>query len=178
MIKLSLTFTFLFGILSCFGQASYLDKDTSKYKNSPLYILKLPQQAPLLTASLIINVNDLDSISVKKNPESVKLYGKKAVNGAIVIYLKDRASVVSYDQLLTDFNIAYSDSKLPVFIDSVMTVQANDTYFELEGIKSVKIAKEKSTEMPYISILSIYPLNRPKKGEVYIKGKNRNVKAN
>lgn len=176
MIKLSLTFAFLFAGLFCFGQTTYkLDKDTSGFKNRPLYVLKLPQQAPIPTAALIIDVNDIDSISVKKDSESLKLYGKKARSGSIEIHLRDRASIVGYQQLLTDFNIPYANRDLPVFIDSAIAYQPKNTYFEISAVKSVKIAEEKATGMKYIIIISLYPLNRQKKSADK-KGKNTNIK--
>ena len=168
---------FLCVTVICHGQTTYkLDKDTAKYKNSPLYVLKVPQQVPIPTANLVVNINDIDAINVIKNPESVKLYGHRAEFGVIEVSLKKHAALVNFDQLLTDYDIPYSDSNLPVFIDSVMTTQAKDTYFELTALKSVRIAEEKGTGMRYISILSIYPVRRPKKGDITIKGKATKAK--
>ena len=88
MIKLSLTFAFLFRVLFCSGQTYQLDKDTSEFKNQPLYILKLKDQPPLQTTNILVDVTAIDSISVIKNKLAVKLYGKKGKHGVVEIYLR------------------------------------------------------------------------------------------
>lgn len=169
MIKLLLTFCFLFGCLGSYGQTTYqLNKDTSKYKSSPLYVLKRLLKDPLFTSNLVINNSDIDSVSVIKPPGSVRLYGEKAGNGVVEINLKNRAVLLTYNELLTNFNISYTFSHLPVFIDSAIAHHPKETYFEVTAVKSVKLQNEQSTGLRYISILSIYPVRRMKKGEVYI----------
>lgn len=171
MIKAYLTFTFLLGLINCFGQTNYqLDKGTSKNKKEIVYVLKLPEQPPLVTPNLLIDIHDIDSITIKKGNDAINLYGSKASLGAIEIHLKKKAAIINFDQLLADFNIAYTNNKLPVFIDSVVVRGINDTYFELTDIKSVSISEERETGMKYISIISFFPARRHKKNDIYIKG--------
>jgi len=69
MIKLYLTFTFLAAALLCFGQAHQLDKDTTKYKSTPIFILKTSKRDSLQTSVIsgILPI-DIDSINVYKIP--------------------------------------------------------------------------------------------------------------
>src|SRR5438445_13811497 len=102
MIKLSLTFAFLFGMMTCFGKKQF-NKDTSKFKNTPLFIIKVSQLASLTTTNAVINPSDIDSINVFKYPFSENLYGNSGNNGVVVIVLKPRIRLINFDDLLASF---------------------------------------------------------------------------
>jgi hypothetical protein len=173
MVKLSLTFAFLFAMLICNGQIYQLKKDTSKYKNWPLYVLKRQLREPLQTSNLAVNALDIDSVNVIQNPISVQLYGEAGLNGVVEIVLKNNVRLVNYDQILSTFNIAYTYRNLPVFIDSAIAFHPKETYFELPYIKSAKIALETGTGMKYISIRTTSPIDR---NAVYLRGNDTGVK--
>ncbi|HEY4326218.1 MAG TPA: hypothetical protein VGN20_19690 [Mucilaginibacter sp.] len=142
------------------GQAKYhLDKDTSKYKNSPLWLLQLPLTDPIQTSNIIINSNDIDSIIVYKDSPDTKLYGDKAFNGLVKLKTKKFIKVLYLDQLLELYHISADDRHLPVFIDSVIAYQPKKTLFETTYVKSVKIEKEKDTASRYISIRTFSEIN-------------------
>ena len=143
---LLLNFYLLSATAICYSQATHtLDKDTAKYKNSPLYIIKVPQQPAQLSTNLVIVINDIDSVSVHKSEESVKLYGKAAINGSIEIRLKPGSALINFERLLTAFEIPVSNINLPVFIDSAIAYQPKNTFFEPAAIKYVKIERETET---------------------------------
>ncbi len=171
-LKLSVTTALLLGVLICCAQTTLqLDKDTSKFKENPLYVLKLSALSAFPTSNLVINTTAIDSINVYKSPVSVELYGKSAANGVVELVLKRGTKIINFNELLTAFKIASSDSDLQVFIDSAIAYQPTKTYFEPAAIKYVKVEIEKNTGMRYISIRSIYALKRPLKDSIYIRGK-------
>jgi hypothetical protein len=178
MLKLSLTFAFLFGVFICYGQKPHkLSKDTSAFKFPMLYVLKLNNQAPMLSSNLLIDVMAIDSIAVIKEPRSVNLYGEKGKFGVMELHLRPGKPIVNYDQLLVDFNIPYSSSNLPVFIDSAIAYHPKETWYGVAAIKWVRIDTELETGMKYISIRSTFSIRRPEKNEVKMKGKVSNVKV-
>jgi hypothetical protein len=175
-IKLSLTIALLLGVLISYGQTTFqLDKDTSKFKDLPLYIINVPQQSPVETFYINgFNPHSYESIKVDKNPDLVSVYGKKALNGIVTIGLKKGTKLLSFKQLLTANYISGNDRNLPVFIDSAIAYQPINTYFEPAMIKSVKIDTDLNTGTKYINIRSISAL--PKKGEIYIRGNATGIK--
>ncbi|MCO5949935.1 hypothetical protein [Mucilaginibacter flavidus] len=168
MIKLSLTIFFLFGLVFCYGQANHqLDKDTTRFKNAPLYILQLPLADPLEASGIIIKPDNIESINVFKDGANTKEYGKKAINGLIIIKTKKTLKLLSINQLLTLNHI--KNNGLPLFIDSAIANMPGTYYFEKEMVKSVKVETEKETGMKYINIATLFPVHRLKSDEIYIK---------
>ncbi|SHN30351.1 hypothetical protein [Mucilaginibacter sp. OK098] len=168
MIKLSLTIFFLLGFTLCYGQTyNELNKDTTHYKNAPLYILQLPLADPIEATGIIIRPVDIDSINVFKDSVHTKEYGKKAINGLILIKTKKSLKILTLSQLLMTYHITETD--LPVFIDSAITYKPGKYYFEPQMVKSAIIAKEKETGMKYVSISTLFPVHRLKSDETYIK---------
>jgi hypothetical protein len=154
MLKLSLTFAFLFCVSLCFGQSSHhLKKDISGNTKQPIWVYKIPQQAPYFcTIYQGILTTDIDSIRIIKKTKSVSLYGKKAKNGAIVLYLKPDVVLIDLDKLLSAHNIPVTEQRLPLFVDSAFTINRLDLYFNPNAVKTVVINTEKKTGMKYISI--------------------------
>lgn len=168
MIKLSLTIFFSFGIVCSYGQThNELNKDTSHFKNAPLYILQPPLTNQMEATGIIIKPEDIESINVFKDSASVKEYGQKAKNGVVFFKTKKVLKTQTLDELLAKFKI--NDKNLPVFIDSVITNNPAMYYFDPEVVKSVSIETEKKTGMRYVSISTLFPVLRLKSDEIYIK---------
>jgi hypothetical protein len=172
MIKLYLTFIFLFAASLCLGQAHQLDKDTTKYKNTPIYILKTSKRDSVQTSAVsgILPI-DIDSITVYKIPGFLPLYGRRAENGVVVIQLKKGVELLNFSQLLNTFNIPASKRNLPAFLDSTIVYQSQNAYFEAAAIKYIKIEQEKGVGTNYISIRTIFPITHQNAGGFVLKGK-------
>jgi len=86
MLKLPLTFAFLFWVSLCLAQKTYrLNKDTSKNKNSffwtknYLYVIYLPDHAQMPALSMIgINPNNISSINQYKRYCTYKTLRRKS----------------------------------------------------------------------------------------------------
>jgi hypothetical protein len=177
MIKLSLTIFFLLAFVVSYGQThNELNKDTTHFKNAPLYILQPPLSNQMEATGIIIKPEDIESINVRKDSASVKEYGQKAKNGVIIFKTKKVLKTQTLEELLAKFKI--NDKNLPVFIDSAIINKPAMYYFDPEVIKSVSIQKEKTTGTKYISILSIYSVYRQKAGDIPIRGKVSDIKVN
>lgn len=171
MVKSSLTFVSIFWVLICFGQSNGLDKDTSKYKNAPLFILRLSQLSSFPTSDVVVNPNDIDSITVYKGASAEEIHSGTAKKGIVEFILKRGTKILNFDDLLTAFNIASAENNLPVFVDSVIIEKPKAAFFEPATIKYVKIEIEQSTGIKYIDIRTIFPMHKPNKDEIYIRGK-------
>jgi len=89
----------------------------------------------------------------------------------VVIQLKKGVELLGFSQLLNTFNIPASKHNLPVFIDSAITYQIKNTYFETAAIKYIKIEQEKDTGTNYISIRTIFPITHQSSQGFVLKGK-------
>jgi len=177
MVKLSLTIFFLFGFAFSYGQARHeLDKDTTHFKNAPLYILQLPLTNQIEASGILIKPEDIESINVFKDSASIKEYGQKAANGIIIFKTKKILKIKTLDELLADFKI--TNKNLPVFIDSAIANRPATYYFDPEVIQSVGIKKELNTGMEYISIISIYPTHHIKQDKTHIRRNVSRIKVN
>ena len=177
MIKLSLTIFFLFGVVFCYSQKSNeLNKDTSDFKKAPLYILQLPLSNPIEATGIFININDIDSVAVLNDSTTKVNYGVKANNGIIIFKTKKYIKVLTISEILSSYNI--QNKNLRVFVDSVIIYKPETYYADPKLIKSANIQEELNSGTKYISVLSIYPIRRPKPGEIYIRGKVYDVKVN
>lgn len=175
-----ITFFILSGLSICYGQATTtyeLDKDTSKYLNYPLCVFQISPLKTVRSSGLCCIIPmAIDSISVYKNPEVTKDYGPEAKNGVILVKLKPGIELITLNQLYDKFNV--HEKNLPVFIDSAIVYKPDGLYLQADCIKYAKIEKEKNTGMKYISLLTGNPINRPKKGEINIRGNISNQKIN
>ncbi|MEO6979219.1 MAG: hypothetical protein ABI113_12600 [Mucilaginibacter sp.] len=168
MIKLSLTFSFLLAALLCSAQENHkLYKDTSHFKNSPLFVLELPLSNPVEATGIIAKPEDIESINVFKDSATLKEYGEKAANGLIIIKLKINPKLLTLKQLLVSNQI--KDTNLPVYIDSAIAYKPTEYLFEPAMVKSAKIETEKETGMKYVSITTLFPVHRLKSDEIYVK---------
>jgi hypothetical protein len=160
----------------CFGQNNQLDKDTSKYQNAPLFVLRLSQLSSFPTSDIVINPADIDSVFVYKGASAEELYSGTAKNGVVEFVLKRGMKILNFNDLLTAYHISSAESSLPVFVDSAIIEKPKTTFFEPATMKYVKIETEKSTGMKYIDIRTIFPISRPNKDEIYIRGKAADFK--
>jgi len=168
MIKLSLTITFLFAFVLCYGQNNHkLDKDTTHFKNAPLFVLQLPLSDPVEATGITAKPEDIESINVFKDRPSLNEYGERATNGLIVIKLNKKLKFLTLNELLVSNQI--TDTSLPVYIDSAIVDKRGKYLFEPQLVKSAKIETEQQTGMKYISITTLFPVHRLKSDETYIK---------
>ena len=65
--------------------------------------------------------------------------------------------MVIFYELMKTYRISYNYQKLPVYIDSTLACKPKKSLFEIGEVLSVKICEEKSTEMKYISITTLFP---------------------
>ncbi|HTE00932.1 MAG TPA: hypothetical protein VK668_16690 [Mucilaginibacter sp.] len=161
----------LLGQCICYSQTIYeLDKDTAKYMNAPMFIFQISQLEVVKSTSMFyVSPMAIDSISVYKDAKTTEQYGLGAKNGVILIKLKQGTRLINLNQLYDKFNIR--ERGFPVYIDSAIAYHPKGIYLQSGYIKSAKIEAEKSTGEKYISLISGNPINRPKKGTIYIRGK-------
>jgi hypothetical protein len=177
MVKLSLTISFLLGFSLCNAQIhSELNKDTSYFQRSPLYVLQLPLSDPFEGTGIFVKSADIDTVSVFKDSLTIATYGEKAANGVIIFKTRRFLKIITFEQLLTSYKI--TDSNLPVFIDSAIAYKPRKNYFDPKAVKSVSIEKDSVTGTNYISILSYEPIRRLKPGDISIRGNVYDIKVN
>lgn len=149
------------------AQAKYsLDKDTNRYINWPLYIVKIPGKQTIEPFYLLTDPSSLVSLKMSKDSTQKNIYGKKATYGVITITLKKGTKLLPLAGLLNSFKVSKKDNHLPVFIDSALANHANGIYFTRAEIRSITVDIEKETGMKYINIRSRRPINR---NEIYIR---------
>ncbi|MDB5114665.1 MAG: hypothetical protein JWQ79_157 [Mucilaginibacter sp.] len=157
---------FLLRFIPCYAQQ--LNKDTSKYKNAPIYILRQPNQPDIQASNLDIDVKKIDSLNVLTKDAAIKLYGVEGKNRVMFLYVNPTVKLLSLNDILDKYGIAVKNRELPVYIDSVIALHPSKLYFESNAVKTVKIEKENLTDNKYISILFIHPHLKPKPGEVFV----------
>ncbi|MDB4922222.1 hypothetical protein [Mucilaginibacter sp.] len=170
MVKILLTFVFLFEGLFCSGQTfNQLNKDTANYKNTPVFVLNTGnKQLNIQTRHPVIDQNDLSAVNVYQKSETTNLILNDDRSGTIYFTFKPGITLIDLPHLLKKFDIAIKGSMLPVFIDSVFDYQPKTMYFQLSAVKSVKIEEEANTRMKYISIISVNPPLKLKQDEIYL----------
>ncbi len=150
-----------------YSQTSYLlNNDTSKFKDSPLFVLIGYDESPTPQIPTI-NPNSIDSIKVLKSENAIKEFGERGKNGIIKIKLKRGITLVDKTTLLKQYHI--KETNLPMYIDSTISQPSKNIYFQSSIIKSISIQQEKETGMNYISVLTTQPIKRPKPGEIFIR---------
>jgi len=171
MLKVIFTFFFLLLMLISYGQKKYkLDKDTSKYQTAVVMLLNIGHDSVLIARQHILDHNSIDSTKIERKKRFVDLYGKRADRGVLTIYLTPGTAIFNTNQLLKHFGIQISDMHLPVFIDSAIAAHPDETYFQLSAVRYVRLETEEKTNMRYISIRSMFIIQRSKLTDVYIHG--------
>jgi len=168
MLKLPLTFAFLFWVSLCLAQKTYrLNKDTSKNKNSffwtknYLYVICLPDHAQMPALSMIgINPNNISSINQYKDTAHTKRYGERAKNGIAFVVLKKQVKLLTFDQLLTGFHINDPYKSLPLYVDSALFYDPAHLCLEVNQIRFMRIDIEEGTGMKYINLRTTSHIDR------------------
>jgi hypothetical protein len=124
-----------------------LNVDGSSNSYNGIYILSIVDQA------------DIKSMSILKDKEADEQFGAKGKNGVILITLNKDVQLVSTQELLRKFNIKKKDTRLPVFINRMLTYNSSDLGFKLDKIKAVNVETEPETGFKYINIIPINKAN-------------------
>jgi TonB-dependent SusC/RagA subfamily outer membrane receptor len=158
-----------------FAQHVKLNKDTSAFSKSPLYIFKLYADdkeyngIPLIG---LIDQKDIASMEILKDKMANEQYGLKGKNGVIIITLSKDVEINQLDKLFDKYKIKQKQRTLPMYINNTLTHSTADMFYTASNkIKSVSI--EKDTGMKYISIITTdYNPNPTPDNQFRIRGGN------
>jgi len=134
-----------------------LNKDTTQFAKSPLYLVKLDGQANYYTVMPqlgLIEQSDIVQMEILKDKMADEQFHEKGKNGVIIITLKKETDLLTMDQLFDRFNIKKKFKNLPLFLNNNITAKLTDMVFAVKNIKSVSVEKEKGTGLKYLSIVS------------------------
>ena len=156
----------------------YMSHDTSLYQYPPLVILKMPGNDMNLKMSELsqVNPNDIDNITVLKDTNAVKPYGKEAQFGVLIIKMKKNIAINDTGIDGNCINNLIINTKplksynLPVYIDSLYVNRPENVDMMMTKVKSATISTEPKTGIKYISILT-------NKSGVVIKNKDPKEKS-
>jgi hypothetical protein len=140
----------------------YMSHDTSLYQYPPLVILKMPGNDMNLKMSELnqVNPNDIDSITVLKDTNAVKPYGKEARFGVLIIKMKKNIAIIDTGINSYCINNLIINSKplksygLPVYIDSLYVNRPENVDMMTTKVKSATISTELKTGIKFINILT------------------------
>ena len=154
-----------------------LDNDTSKFKYTPILLLKFPNNNILkLFGNFhwdMLNPNLIASINIIKNSNSG--YGAEGRYGVIQItYKKNMDTTINnpdnITQLLGKYKLNKKSKMLPVYVDSILVIHPENAYVEPDNILSIKVEKEKMSGIKFINIQTTNPKQYIK--SVYIPSSN------
>ena len=150
---------YLFFTNLAIGQQNALNKDTSRFKNNPLFIYTINNQLQQASNMVDIDPNYIDRIDVNRSHELIDKYGPRAKNGVVSLVIKPGVDVdlINTDQLFDQFKVKKRDRKLPVFLDSAITFEPYRMLFEARKVKTITVNKEDVTGVKYISITTTKP---------------------
>jgi hypothetical protein len=140
----------------------HMSHDTSLYQYPPLVILKMPGNDMSLKMSELnqVNPNDIDNITVLKDTNAVKPYGKEARFGVLIIKMKKNIAIIDTGidgNCVNNFlinNKTVKSYNLPVYIDSLYVNRPGDVNVTILKITSVTISTESVTDIKFINILT------------------------
>jgi hypothetical protein len=145
-----------------------LNKDTSNFAKSPLYLLKpFGEQQTMRTLPVLgfLKQEDIATLEILKDKIADSLYGAKGKYGVIIIGLTSVVKVYTIPEFLEHYQIKKQDLNLPLYLDN--NILCNTTGMAItQGLtKTVTVAREKSTGKKYINIISTnFPdMNVPEK---------------
>jgi hypothetical protein len=155
----------------------YMSHDTSLYQYPPLVILKMPNAHKNLKMSELnqVNPNDIDSVTILKDTNAVKLYGKEARFGVLIIKMKKDIAIIDTgidSYCVNNFlinNKTVKSYNLPVYIDSLYVNRPENVDMMMIKVKSATINTEPTTGIKFINILTY-------KGGIIIKSDDQKEK--
>jgi hypothetical protein len=171
----ALLLMFIAATSSSFAQ-NKLNKDTSGFAKSPLFILKIQgndKEYPTLNILGLTSQENIASMEILKDEMADDKYGVAGKNGVIIITLTQGIQIYQLNTLLDKHNIGKKYRKLPLYIDSTLTRNTTSIfYLSTEKIKNITVAKERETGLKYISLLTIDGNAKPAPG-LRIRGDRR-----
>ena len=84
--------------------------------NNPLYVLKNDNRI-LVDELSNIHPQWIEAIDVKKDSTAFKEYGHRGDNGVVMVTLKEDSVFLSVEKLLSEYDLAKSFRKLPLYIN-------------------------------------------------------------
>jgi hypothetical protein len=157
---------------NAFAQTSKLNKDTSFYAKTPLYIIKLADGREAISDVYVLSLIDkknIDSLSVLNNEQAVRKYHERGNYGVIIIKLKKGANMLTLTQLFQKYKIKKNDRMLPLCVDSNLVYNAGTSLYASHKIKKVVIANDALTGKKYLKILTDYVQVKPDPNVVRIR---------
>ncbi|MDB5003665.1 MAG: hypothetical protein JWQ34_1890 [Mucilaginibacter sp.] len=152
-----ITLLFFGTSITCLAQQGKLNKDTSAFAKSPLYIIKFKNQTfkhlstPMMSLLPQADIQEMEVLSGKK---ADSLYHGEGKNGVIIITVNKEVTTFTKDALFKKYNIKKTYKDLPLYIDSALTYKADNNMFVIDHIKTITVAKDNETGKKYISIIT------------------------
>ena len=179
----NLLFSLIFGftLYNCSAQQlpRFLTKDTIiDHTALPLFVIIPTNNIPVKYIGYDFSglmPNDITKIEVLKGNDGVNTYGKAALNGVVVIYIRQKIApsftkLPGLKEFFKEYSIKRKDRKLCFIIDSALVKQPCFHYFDFAIIKSVKIDTEKVSGIRFINVRTNKPITHYKKGTIMIRG--------
>ena len=140
-----------------FSQDGKLNKDTTNFSKSPLYVVQLEGDTNYHTVMpelSMVTPKNVKQMEILKDEPAITKFHERGKNGVIVITVKKETELLTEDELFDEFNIQKKLESLPLFLNNHIIAKSRDMVFTLSKIKSVSVAKEKGTSLKYISIIT------------------------
>ncbi|MES2425721.1 MAG: hypothetical protein V4560_02070 [Bacteroidota bacterium] len=138
--------------------ARRLNKDTSGFERFPLYLIKLDGNPSYYYHAMpqlgLIDQKNIKAMEILKGNEADKQFPESGKNGVIIITLNKDVKLLRVDELLNEYHIKKKYQMLPIYLDSNLINHSPDMVFTADKIKNISVAKEKGTDIKYISILT------------------------
>jgi hypothetical protein len=158
---------------SCLAQQGKLNKDTSAFAKSPLYIIKFKNQTfkhlsmPMMS---LFPRDDIQTMEILTDKKADSLYHGEGKNGVIIITVNKEITTLTKDALFKKYKISKKYKDLPLYIDSALTYKDDNNMFVIDHIKAISVAKDKETGDKYISIITDVVKFKPDPNVTYIRG--------
>jgi hypothetical protein len=91
---------------------------------------------------LMLDPDNIVSIDILSDSNTVSRYGDKAKHGVIVIKLKKNAELLQLEGLLNQFKIPEQDRKLNVCIDNMLVKDSDKLLADKKDIVTVEVIKD------------------------------------
>lgn len=153
-------------VTTSYGQ--YLDT-TSKDRVQVLYIAKIKNKT-IPCSYVLVNAKSVKQIEAFKDSAQVELWGEKARNGVIYLYLDPSVRLWSIAQLLKANNIKGNNKRLPLVADYRLVPEKESAYFDPKTVATVGLKKDTVTGEMYINVRSTLRATVPLPNTSYIKG--------
>lgn len=151
---------FFFSLLLLLSGATFAQKPTrivsfaTPIPNEPLFIVN--GKIAGNDVMKVIAPADIDKLEVLKGAASAAIYGIRGANGVIVVTLKKKAKLLSYQKLLKKFKVKKEHRQYIPYLNQQPIANINEFYASPNKIKDIRLQYRNNgiSEIPYLNIVT------------------------